>query len=240
MFFKSIGLRSAAAAFLVTLALLACASEPKPVSPFLGHWESVYRGRGGEANGLVIKADSTVDRLKFRAFDFHYSVSGDTLRLVPILPDSFLPVGATEPPVYVNHFEITGDTLMRSDSTLTEWLVREGTPDAGDAGGLVGVWRVARTTAPSITYGFARFGADSVLQVRKPHEIKIGRYVAQVDFVDTLRPDSITFYFPDDTSRCVLTFGADSLFLTRTFTNGTFTFGYVRAGEARWYRMIEP
>jgi hypothetical protein len=99
---------------------------------------------------------------------------------------------------------------------------------------------VVRSTAPNIAYGFERFGADSVLQVRTPHEIKLGRYVPRVDYADTLSPDSMTFYFTDDTSRCQLTWSADTLFLTRTFTNGTFSFGYLRSGDARWYRMIGP
>jgi hypothetical protein len=47
-------------------------------------------------------------------------------------------------------------------------------------------------------------------------------------------------YFSDDTSRCVLSFSADTLVLTRTFTNGTFSFGYLRKGDASWYRVIQP
>lgn len=239
MSLPSIGLRCAALALLAALAVSACSSRQEPAPPYLGHWESLYRGRGGEANGLVIKADSTVDRLKFRAFDFHYSVSGDTLRLIPILPDSFLPVGATEPPVFTNTFHITGDTLVRTDSGVTEWLVRDGQPEAG-AESIVGVWRVARSSSANLVIGFARFGADSLLQVRKPHEIKSGRYVPNLHVGEGGALDSMTFYFPDDTSRCLLTWSADTLQFSRTFTNGTFTFGYVRQGDARWYRMIEP
>ena len=237
MSFHSIAGRCAAAAFLIALAVCACTPEPEPGPPYLGHWESLYRGRGGEANGLVIKADSTVERLTFYAFDFHYSVAGDTLRLIPILPDSFLPVGATEPPVFTNLFKITGDTLVRSDSGLTEWLVREGKPEAGPES-IVGIWRVARSSAANMTIGFARFTADSLLQVRKPADVRPGRYVAKINDQDTL-PDSLTFYFPDDTSRCELTWKGDTLQFARTFVNGLFTFGYLRQGDARWYRKIE-
>jgi hypothetical protein len=224
---------------LAALGLLACASEPEHV----GHWESTYRGRGGEANGFVLRADSTMDRYKFRAFEFRFSTEGDSLRMVPILPDSFLPAGATTPPVYTNHYSVVGDTLIRSDTNYTEWLVREG-PPAGDATSLLGTWKVVRSTGDKTTggttTGYERFRPDSVLQVRIPVDVTPGTYRLMTDPEDTLKPDSLVFFFNDDTSRCVLSWRGDTLALSRTFTNGTFTFDYVRAGQDAWYRLEKP
>lgn len=231
--------RQVALLFLLVLGPGACSSEPPVPPPYVGHWESLYRGRGGESNGLVIRADSTVDRLNYWAFDFHYRVEGDSLRLMTRgIPTPFTPWD-TVPRVFTNHVSFSGDTLVRADSQKSEWLVREGEPVSG-APPIQGTWRVVRSSVEGEDLGFERFLADSVLQVRVPANTKTGSYRAQFDPVDTLRPDSLTMYFPDDTSRCVLTWKADTLVLTRTFTNGEFSFGYVRAGDSAWYRVRQP
>lgn len=225
-------------AMLGGMVLCACGSDPKP-PPYLGHWESLYRGRGGESNGLVIRADSTMDRLSLRAFDFRYSVVGDSLRMVAMIPDSLWLPGDTAPPVFYSRFSLSGDTLMQWDEFRTEWLVREGGWESPGSP-LVGTWRTVRSTVPNVDLGFARFRADSVMQVRVPAAVVTGTYSVQADFVDTLLPDSICFYFPDDTSRCVLSWRVDTLVLTRTFTNGTFSFEYLHAGDTSWYRILKP
>lgn len=228
----------AGVALLTALALYACSKKAEP-PPYLGHWESIYRGRGGEANGLVLRADSSMDRLTYRAFDFRYTVEGDSIRMVAMLPDSLWPRGDTVPPVFVNHFAIAGDTLVEADLLHKEWLVRESRPEPGQSP-LVGTWRTFRSNAAESDLGFAKFRADSVLQIRIPAGVTTGEYVVHTDAADTLRPDSMYMYMPNDTSRCVLSWRADTLVLSRTFTNGTFYFLYLRAGDSSWYRLLQP
>jgi hypothetical protein len=213
------------------LALAACSKEPAPPLDHVGLWESTFRGRGGESNSLVMNADSIVNRYYFKAFDFHFSDYGDSLRLEPIVPDSLLPAGDTAPPVFVIPYEIVGDTLVRTETNGREWLLREGPSPAGP-NSIEGTWKTVRSTLALTAVGYHRYRSDSVLQIRLPVSTKSGVYKRHAD--------SLTFTFPDDTSRCVLALRADTMNLTRTFTNGTFTFGYRRAGDTAWYRLDEP
>lgn len=216
---------------LAGLALAACSKDPAPVRDHVGLWESTFRGRGGEANSLVINADSIVNRYYFRAYDFRFSDYGDSLRLEPIVPDSLWPAGDTAPPVFVVSYEIVGDTLIRTETNGKEWLLREGPPPARP-NSIEGTWKTVRSTLALAAVGYHRYRPDSVLEVRLPVSTKAGVYKRHAD--------SLTFTFPDDTSRCVLALRADTMDLTRTFTNGTFTFGYRRAGDTAWYRLDEP
>ena len=194
----------------------------------MGLWESTYRGRGGEANSLLLKADSTLDRYYVRAFDFHYSTFGDSLLLQPIIADSFLPPGATVAPVFTSSYVVQGDTLVHADSLRTEWLVRVG-PPPDDPASIVGTWKSVRSTTATNLSGYQRFRPDSVLEVRLPVSVKHGTY--------RLGTDSLTMFVDTDTSRCGLTWLGDTLTLSRTFTNGKFSFGYLRGGKDVWYPL---
>jgi hypothetical protein len=81
-------------------------------------------------------------------------------------------------------------------------------------------------------HGFMRFRPDSVVEMRLPVSSKQGVY--------RLTGDSLVFFMPGgDTSRCAMSLRGDTLELTRTFTNGTFTFRYLRAGKEAWY-YVDP
>lgn len=213
-------------AILAALTMSACHRENPQSRALAGLWESTYRGRGGEANSLVMSGDSLIQRVYLKAFDFRYSAWGDSLRLELLIPDSLWPPGATAAPSLVLQYTIRGDTLVRNEPHRTEWLVRRG-DEAGDPHSLVGTWKVVRSTDAVLVPSLQRFRPDSMLQVRMPVSTMSGVYRAQ--------PDSIVFLLETDTSRCALSLRGDTLDVTRTFTNGTFTFTYLRASPELWY-----
>lgn len=224
-------LRWTSPGFLVILALAACFSDRTSSRDHEGMWESTYRGRGGEANSFVLHGDSLVDRYFMKAFDFRFTTFGDSLRIQPIVPDSFLPAGDTAAPIVVVHYSVKADTLIRTEAHRTEWLVREG-PPPGNPYAIIGTWKAVRSTDAFTLEAYHRYRPDSVLEVRLPVSVKHGVY--------KIRPDSLTFYFSDgDTTPCALTLRGDSLDLTHTFTNGTFTYDYVRINPGPWYRLEE-
>jgi len=119
---------------------------------------------------------------------------------------------------------------VRNEPHRTEWLVRKGEAQ-GDPQSLVGTWVVVRSTDAVNISTYQRFLPDSSLQVRRLASTISGIYRTTLD--------SIVFLTDQDTSRCALSLRADTMDVTRTFTNGTFTFTYLRAAPQLWYSGSE-
>ena len=107
--------RTAIIAALVAIGTLTACSEPAepPSTAHVGLWESVWRGPGGAANSFQLDADSIVTRYYMKAFDFTYEISGDSLHMEPIVPDSLKP----DPDSVIRlavQWAIEGDTLIRT------------------------------------------------------------------------------------------------------------------------------
>jgi hypothetical protein len=216
---------------VICLGAAACQPAEKPLPGHVGLWESTYRGRGGEANSIVLHPDSLVDRYFLKAHDFHFSVFSESLRVQAIVPDSFLRAGDTIAPQMTLSYSVRGDTLVRSALGGSEWFLREDSLVA-DPTSILGSWKLVRSTQAFTLHSYHRYRADSVLEVRLPVSVKHGVY--------KLEDDSLFFFFHDaESSRCALSLAADTLELTRTFTNGTFTFGYLRSAPEPWYRLEE-
>jgi len=216
---------------LAMLAVAACGSEAPNSRGQAGLWESTYRGRNGEANSIVMNADSVVGRYFLKALDYRFSTLGDSLSIQPLVPDSFLPAGDTAAPVFTMHYAIEGDTLIRTAGHRTEWLARVGPPPANPYA-LIGIWKTVRSTDVLTINGFQRYRPDSVLEVRLPVSVKHGVY--------ELQSDSLWLTFADgESSRCAIALHGDSMALTRTYNNGTFTYEYVRSSADLWYPLEE-
>jgi hypothetical protein len=211
--------------------LLACSKPADPPSTaHVGLWESVWRGPGGAANSFELDADSGVTRYYMKAFDFTYELAGDTLYMEPILPDSLKPHPDSAVRLAV-HWEIVGDTLIRTQPGHTEWLARTG-PAPANPQSIVGEWQAIRSTETITFNGYQRYREDGVLEVRLPMSVKSGIY--------RLTSDSLVFYLTgDDTTKCTYLFRGDTLDIASTFVNGTFTYSYLKSSPKAWYELEE-
>lgn len=209
-----------------TLPLTGCSQDNPQSRAVAGLWESTYRGIGGQANSLVLSGDSLLQRVYLLAFDFRFSAWGDSLKLERLIRDSLGRLVDTAAPTLVLRYEVRGDTLIRDEPHRVEYLVRKGQAP-GDPQSLIGTWVVVRSTDSANVNALARFLPDSTLQVRLKVSAASGIY-------RTTR-DSIVFLVEADTGRCAFSLRADTLAVTRTFTNGTFTFTYLRGGPDLWY-----
>jgi hypothetical protein len=217
---------------LAMAASLAGCSEPAdpPSTAHVGLWESVWRGTGGAANSFELDADSGVTRFFLKAYDFQYEISGDSLFVEPTLHDSLAP-HADSVRRQAIHWSIKGDTLIRSQPGHTEWLARSGPAPAGPES-IVGEWQSIRSTDAITINGYQRYSEDGILEVRLPMSVKAGIY--------RRTSDSLVFYLRgNDTTKCTYLFRGDTLDISSTHANGTFTYSYLRASLKSWYELEE-